>query len=278
MYMYDVWVNVSNRLHHRLPQTKVLALGVAVEARVTVVSGWLLSLLVRESMRYFHLFLARDETVFVQSWGAGNRSCWAGICGERRREWQGLCCSTLEKWCVKTVKAHRFRMIWVASCFDSIFSITTYYNHCEGITRSCLGYCPPLRSASESLSLLQNNMQRSGPRGRRCVVFEHQYDWTLLLLLLLYYYIHIYTHIITHTHTLIHTCMHACVHTHTHIYKWANALVPPTPFQGWRKKCADIEPLKKPSKRLGRNIVKHTYVYIYIYYIICIPFAKVEWW
>ena len=46
--------------------------------------------------------------------------------------------------------------------------------------------------------------------------------------------------------------------------KWANALVPPTPFQGWRKKCADIEPLKKPSKRLGRNIVKHTYVYIYI--------------
>ena len=23
-------------------------------------------------------------------------------------------------------------------------------------------------------------------------------------------------------------------------YKWANALVPPTPFQGWRKKCADI--------------------------------------
>ena len=47
-------------------------------------------------------------------------------------------------------------------------------------------------------------------------------------------------------------------------YKWANALVPPTPFQGWRKKCADIEPLKKPSKRLGLNIVKHTYVYIYI--------------
>ena len=46
--------------------------------------------------------------------------------------------------------------------------------------------------------------------------------------------------------------------------KWANALVPPTPFQGWRKKCADIEPLKKPSKRLGLNIVKHTYVYIYI--------------
>ena len=45
-------------------------------------------------------------------------------------------------------------------------------------------------------------------------------------------------------------------------YKWANALVPPTPFQGWRKKCADIEPLKKPSKRLGLNIVKHTYVYI----------------
>ena len=45
--------------------------------------------------------------------------------------------------------------------------------------------------------------------------------------------------------------------------KWANALVPPTPFQGWRKKCADIEPLKKPSKRLGLNIVKHTYVYIY---------------
>ena len=121
---------------------------------------------------------------------------------------------------MKTVKAHRFRMIWVASCFDSIFSITTYYNHCEGITRSCLGYCPPLRSASESLSLLQNNMQRSGPRGRRCAVFEHQYDWTLLLLLLLYYYIHIYiytyTHIITHTH--IDTYMHACIHTHTHIY------------------------------------------------------------
>ena len=86
MYMYDVLVNVSNRLHHRLPQAKVLALGVAVEARVTVVSGWLLSILVRESMRYFHLFLARDETVFVQSRGAGNRSCWAGICGERRRE------------------------------------------------------------------------------------------------------------------------------------------------------------------------------------------------
>jgi len=38
------------------------------------------------------------------------------------------------------------------------------------------------------------------------------------------------------------------------IYKWANALVPPTPFQGWRKKCADIEPIKKPSKRLGLNI------------------------
>ena len=53
------------------------------------------------------------------------------------------------------------------------------------------------------------------------------------------------------------------IYIYTQLYKWANALVPPTPFQGWRKKCADIEPLKKPSKRLGLNIVKHTYVYIY---------------
>ena len=61
-------------------------------------------------------------------------------------------------------------------------------------------------------------------------------------------------------------------------YKWANALVPPTPFQGWRKKCADIEPLKKPSKRLGRNIVKHTYVYIYIYlYITLYVFHSQKW-
>ena len=29
-------------------------------------------------------------------------------------------------------------------------------------------------------------------------------------------------------------CMYVCIN------KWANALVPPTPFQGWRKKCADI--------------------------------------
>ena len=43
-----------------------------------------------------------------------------------------------------------------------------------------------------------------------------------------------------------------------YIYKWANALVPPTPFQGWRKKFADIEPLKKASKLPGLNIVKHT--------------------
>ena len=43
--------------------------------------------------------------------------------------------------------------------------------------------------------------------------------------------------------------------------KWANALVPPTPFQGWRKECAYIY--------IYLFIYLYLYIFIFIYIYIC---------
>ena len=148
-----------------------------------------------------------DEMVFVQSWaGAGN----PGAMGRnlRRAPPRMTRIALLDLW--EVAWAHRFRMVYVASCFfiSSIELKPLRTNHLELLwilpafaQRIWVSFLAPEQHAA-----LWSSRQES-------VILENQYDWTLLFLPL---DIVVFTTIRTHTHAYVY--MSICVYMYICIF------------------------------------------------------------